>query len=652
MAAFALPLVVGAVGLAFDVNRGLEQRVQNQRAADMAALGAAMSYVTSQNSGTLQAVAADLAKANGVDGAVSAALVADYPNSGESAVRVDVTSQVPFVMARVLGFAGSYTVRTQSWASVTSQPAFAAPCFLALSTANDAITVSGGATIQTPTCSVAAVGAIDNQGNLISAHDIVSGQSNITVSWGTLTADSLRFGGQFIKPDWNNNVPPANKRVNQATTLIDPWAQSQALIDARGLIGTSVAVPALLNPDTSCSDRKDWNLEWNPGANSPVKNYWTGSGYNIPAGNHCIGRLTTGGGLTITFANGSNLKISNGVAIGGGTSVNFGNSNLYINGGFDSGSSGVTIGDGDLWIGSGTVSFQGTNRKGHGNIQVNATINLGGGQYFYAGDGLHLFGGFNLGGGGSVIMGTGNFVAKNGVSIAGGSELAIGNGDVLIGAASSGRAIYLDGSARFFMGDGLFSASGHIVTSGGSRLVFGRTPNHFIKGNLQVAGSVIFGEGRYTIDGNFINGTGGTTWPYTSSLKNQTYGSAFSGFDMGGTDVTFILSGTLNLAGGAKTKLKAGTTSPSGGQIANMLVATATTAQTTWGAGSSSTFVGTTYLPNSVVRMTGGNSTVGSGECWTLIALKIQASGGAQTGTACPEMDIGSGGPGGVKLVR
>ncbi len=432
--ALSLPVVLGGVGLAFDINRGLEQRSMNQRAADVAALGAAMAFKASNSETILQPTARDIVAANRIGNSdVTAQVISNFPNNGDSAVRVRVESEVPYTLARVLGFSGNYTVVSESFASLTTQAQYAAPCFLALSTAGDAVSVTGGASIDAPSCTVAAIGSIENKGTLIRGHDIVSGSANISVTHGTLAAETLRFAGSFSAPAWNNNIPAADKRINQATTLVDPWATNQELADARADLGNFAAPPTLSNPNTTCSGGANWPLVWNPNNSNPAKAYWTGSGYNIPAGNYCIKKLTTDGGLNISFANGSTLVISDGVAIGGGTNVNFGNTNMYVNGGFDSGSNGITIGDGVLWIGGGNganfVKWQGTNYKGNGDVIINHTLSLGGGQNLLMGNGNHYFGGFDLAGGGSAKMGNGNFVALTGVKLAGGSELAVGDGN-------------------------------------------------------------------------------------------------------------------------------------------------------------------------------------------------------------------------------
>lgn len=638
----ALPAMIGATGLTVDVSRAYQQKVSNQRAADLAALAAATAYRVNLASAVLQPTAADVVLVNGIGGATTTAvLVNNYPVTDSTSVKVTVTRAVPFYLASVVGLSGSYNVNAAAYAQIGSLTTVSAPCYLALSTASNAIAISGGGSISTSTCSVAAVGGINQGGTGLAAKDIIAGGGAVVLDYGSLTVtDNLYFGTNFTFPNWNTAVPAAAKRKNQVTSLVDPWAGSSDRTSAVTQIGTFTAIPALTSPTTAGAGA--WTVNSSaattPGAtttyNAPTKTY------TVAVKSPCTYDITSiviSGDRKLVFPDGCNINIHNGVTSSGSTSIAFGNSNVYANGNFVSGSSaGMTFGDGVLWIGAGTHSFSGTHTKGAG---------------------AHRFGSLALGGGTNVKLGAGEFQASTGVAIAGDSILALGAGNVLLGKnATTNNSIDLDGSARFLMGDGTFSASGNIETEGGSRLIFGATTNHYINGNMNIRGSALFGAGRYTINGNFVNGTGGTTWPYTSAYTGVTYGLAsdFSGYDMAGMNVTFVLSGTLNLAGGALTHLEAPSTTTSGGGIAQLLLTSQTTAATNWGAGSSNKFGGAVHVPNSVVTMSGGNGTTGGTACFSLIASRIVVSGGAQTGTSCGVMStaIGGSGNGTVRLVN
>lgn len=655
--AFALVGVIGFAALAVDINRGYDQRVTNQRVADMAALAAALAYRNNAQTGVLQPTAEDMATANGITGAtVTAELVDNVPTAGSKAVKVRIVKPVPIAIGAALGLRGSYDVAATAYAAV-STVSIAPPCFLSLAASGVGVSTSGGATIDTPDCSVAAVSAIENNGTRIAAKNIISGSGSITNSWGTLTADQIRYAGSFTNPSWNGNIPSADKIVRIATPLADPLADNADLAAARTLLGTSVAPRTLADPVTPAGS--DWIISWSPSAN--VQGFRQGSSGNfvIPAGNYTIGQLFIDGGLNVRFASGSRITVAKGIYVGGGSTVEFGDVDLKVNGGFNSGSGGIRFGNGSFAIGSGVVNLAGTNVFGDGDVTINAGVTISGGTTLRMGKGNHAFQSIYVGGGSWMTLGDGDLDVRAGISVAGSSTLAAGIGAYRLGRNGSGNAIELSGSAVMLMGDGSFSADGSITTAGGSRLVFGRTPNHLINGNLSIAGSVLFGTSRYTVAGNFTNGTGGTVWPYTSPVTGLTYGNMLegvnvAGYDMAGVNVSFVLGGTVNLAGGARTLLIAPSTGVSGGAIADVLIDSQTSGATNWGAGAQNVFVGAVHLPNSDLTMSGGSTTLSAGQCFMLIANRITATGGAAAGSACKSITGGSAGGAGqqIRLVR
>lgn len=653
--ALSLAAMLGMAAISVDLARGYSQMISNQRTADAAALSAALAYGAAGSSeAVLLPSAQDVVVANGMTNAVvTATLVADVPSAGAKAVKVTVTTPVPFAVATALGYRGSYDVGATSFASVGSTSPIAPVCILALASSGTGIQTSGGATIDAPDCSVAAVANIANNGTRIAAKNIVSGTGSILNDWGTLTTSLMRYAGSFTNPSWNANVPSSDKRVNAATTLADPLDGNADLAAARSAIGSSTAPRTIANPVTPAG--ADWVIGWSPSSNVAGYRKGNSANYVIPAGNYTIGRLSIDGGITVQFQSGSTITIANGVVIGGGSSVTFGDVNLSVNGGFDSGSSGMTMGNGSLAIGSGTISFSGASSFGNGPVTLNGTLSLGGGATLTLGAGNHAFGAVSVAGGSWLKMGAGDLDVRGSVAIDGGSTLAAGAGSYRIGADGSGRAITLSGSAVLLMGDGSFSAGGEINTAGGSRIVFGKTANHLVKGNFTIAGSALFGAGRYTVAGNVVNGTGGTTWPYSSPVTGQTYGQSLegvdvTGYDMAGVNVSFVLAGSINLAGGAKTKLIASSTTVSGGAIADLLIDSLTTDPTSWAAGAQNVFVGAVHLPNSDLSMSGGSSTLSAGQCFMLIVRTINASGGAAAGSACTSI-AGSGSSGSTNAI-
>lgn len=653
LAALSAVCVIGMASFAVDLNRGYETMVANQRVADMAALAAGVAYSAAKNEAILQPTAQDLARVNGITtGTVVAQLVTDVPTPGAKAVQVTITVPMTVTLGRVLGIAASYPVKTTATASLATQST--AGCIVGLANSGNAIETQGGASINAPACAVAGVGTVANNGNAITAKNIISGAGDIVNNYGTLAADLLRYAGTFTNPDWNNNVPSADKRVKQSSTVADPLADNLDLSSARSLIGTWRTPVTLANPTTP-SGGAVWTFSSSPSLAVAGFRKGNSTNFTVPAGKYTIDTLTVGDSISVTFEAGSIVTVARGLSIGGGSNVVFGDGIYRINGGFSSGPNGVTFGDGELSIGQGNVSFAGTNRIGNSTVTIVAPLSIGGGATLAIGTGAHAFGGISVGGGSWLTMGNGSLDVTGPVSVGGDSTIIAGAGDVTL-SNPGGRAIELSGSGRFFMGDGRFSANGSVSTEGGSRLVFGRTGNHLINGDLTIAGSVLFGAGRYTVKGNFANGTGGTVWPYTSPINNQTWGNSLegtdvSGYDMAGVNVSFILSGTINLGGGAKTLLIAPAATVNGGAIADILIDSLTSADTNWSAGASNVFSGAVHLPNSALTSSGGNSSTSAVRCFMLVAYRVTLTGGATAGSTCTGIGTGAGGSGTVDLI-
>jgi hypothetical protein len=647
IAALTLPILLGFGALAVDFNNVHDQRLRAQMVADAAAQSAAMAYFRSaQSTLVLLPTAQDIAVANGMPtSAITEAQSVTSPTGSGNSVKVTVTTTVVSTLGKVINGSAGYAIAATAYATLpasttTTSTNYVSPCFLALSPGSSAIVTSGGATINMPGCDALAVGSINLGSTGVKVNSLVSGSGSITNSYGYVWANNITHASGWTNPGWNTQIYRANGSgsptyTSQTTTYVDAYASSNnaTVSAAEALIGTTTAPTSPSNPSSAaCSGASAGNFVTN-------QTFATGT-YNYSS-------LSISGTAVVTYGNGSTINICSGFTSSGSASINFGNSTVNVNGGFNGNSSGsIIFGNGSVSIGTstgtGTVKFSAaTNSIGNGPVSINGNLVLNGASTLTIGDGSHSFSSICAsslcGGGYNLKVGTGNVDVANGITVTGSSTVAFGAGNYALGrTTATGNCIDVAGSGNLFFGDGTFSCGGGVTTAGGSRIVFGATTNHYFNGTVTIAGAALFGAGAYTINGSLINGTGGTTWPYTSPITGLTYGAAIGGvnYDMIGQNVTFILSGAFNLAGGAKSYFTAPASTTSGGGIANLLVHSATTAATTWGAGANNVFSGLAHLPNSAVTMNGGNSTT-SGGCFMLTAKTISVTNGAATGSAC-----------------
>lgn len=200
VAALSLIGVIGMAGLAVDLNRGYERRIATQRVADMAALAAAVAYKADGSQAILRPTAVDLVTAHGItDATIDVALLADTPEAGAKAVRVELTTPLPLSLSRILGAAATMPVKVSAMARLAGS-ASATPCILGLASSGNAVETQGGATINATDCSVVGTGSVNNGGSGITAKEIVSGAADIINNYGTLSADLLRYAGSFSNP--------------------------------------------------------------------------------------------------------------------------------------------------------------------------------------------------------------------------------------------------------------------------------------------------------------------------------------------------------------------------------------------------------------------------------------------------------------------
>lgn len=475
---------------------------------------------------------------------------------------------------------------TVSVTSVASMATSSTPaCIIALSSASSGISLSGGTSLNAPQCGVASNSAISVTGGSTISAKSTQSSATTSVDGGSSISADTVVYGSSISITGGSSI--SGKQTQKTNSAADPVAGTAGLAAAQSLLGTFTAPTAPAVPTGA-----DMSPSYYPATMTFQGHTGTlsGSVWTFPPGTYNFQNLNTGS-LTVNIQGPSTVTVSKSLTIGGG---------------------------GKLIIGDGPVT-------------INAPINLSGGTSMSLGAGRHYLGQITVGGGSSVTLGAGDLDVNGAINISGGgSTMSIGDGNYAIGNDSKNppNAIVLSGGSVLTFGNGTFSANGAITTSGGSTITFGQTANHLINGNLSLNGSSTFGAGNYIINGGFTNNTGGT---------------------MKGSDVSFVLAGTLNVSGGTSVNLSAPTGGSSWG-ITDLLFATQSTSATTMGGGTQDVLSGAVYAPNSDFKMSGGATATGS--CFMIIAKTVTLAGGPTAGTMCNSFGNSSSTSSKVALVK
>jgi Flp pilus assembly protein TadG len=179
--AVSLPVLVGFCALAVDVSIWLSQKNSAQGAADFAALSAEVAAQTGASSSQVQNEALDVAALNGFTNGQNGITVTvnNPPTSGSyttnnTAYEVIITQPQQLYFAAILGLAP--TVRGRAVVTQGTTPA----CVLALDTsANQAIDVSGSASINAPNCAIASNSSSSRALNLSGSACVTASQLSL-----------------------------------------------------------------------------------------------------------------------------------------------------------------------------------------------------------------------------------------------------------------------------------------------------------------------------------------------------------------------------------------------------------------------------------------------------------------------------------------
>ena len=173
LAALAMPVMVGMLGLAVEGGNWYQTKRQLQNAADSAAIAAATN-ATSSYAGEAQAVASQHGFTNGVaNTTVTASNAATCPGGGSNCYSVTINRSVSLMFSRLVGFSGSATVNNRRVISISSAAVAKSAitereyCILALQTIGTPLVSNGAPNADLSGCSV-----MSNANATCNGHDL------------------------------------------------------------------------------------------------------------------------------------------------------------------------------------------------------------------------------------------------------------------------------------------------------------------------------------------------------------------------------------------------------------------------------------------------------------------------------------------------
>ena len=679
LAAFVLVAVVGVSALALEYGHGLLQKVENQRAADLAAYGGALVYNSTGSSASATSAASNIAALNGLSSGVTPSYVSSPSGDGNHAIEVTATTNLPLELARVLTPNTTLPVSATAYAEINSS---APACIIALSSSpatcgggvSGGVSLCGGATLSAPNCAVAS-------NSTVTTHATSNTVTTPAVDYNSSTSPSL--SGSFQKS--GGGTPPFNK-----VATADPLSGNSEVTTATNRFSPpATSFPPTAAPSAPTVTSTGGTVTLNSSNRSGT----------LPA---ACGTTSTGTPWTITCSGTSAVQLGN-FTLGGGVTATI---NLSGTGPFTFGT--ISVGGGGSFAlnntsSGGTYNFAGTIATGSGSngltfsLGSNSTYNMAAGVTAQGSAPISFTNGtFNIGttaaspcpsaGYSICVSGSAHvtFAGPSTFALAGGiyqdasgmpstPALSLGYGTTTnsfnIGKASDGNSLNEANGATLFgdasgTGD-LFQMAGNLTTTGGTCVAVSAAGEHDINGYIAGAGGLYLGSGIYTVNGYVAlgNGSGGDvsncptsgTTTGLSALGVTLVISGTSTTSCGGTTSAFCLG-----AGYSTVKLTAPTSSSTlGSTTAGLAVIGPQSSSNTGGAaftsGATNTQIsGAFYFPNGQVYMSGGatlHDTVDTGACLELIGTQVTLTAGTAIGSTCSGLG-GSGSGISVSLVQ
>lgn len=347
MSALALPLLLGAIGLAVEVGNGYAERVGNQAIADTAALSAAEVYLLNKKKTEWEAAARETVAAAGLSpGTVETALVDSPDGSSAKAIKATVTTQQPYFFSRIFGVGTSFSIGATAYARL---PGETAPCIVALAQdVEHGVWSARGSGISAPDCSI------------VSNDDVFAEGSS------SISSKSISAHETIATPPNDSSITTALK-IEGAKIVGDPLEGNSDIAAALSMLGTFTAVELPLIPSVPAVSVSVSNARFE-------RVFWPTNGYVYRNGSTEIAATLEGD--TWVFPAGTydfdDLAINEKVAFNGPTTIN-------VNGNITNIFPGITIrGDGMVNVGNDVRDVAGLTITGAGIVNVRRNVSFGG----------------------------------------------------------------------------------------------------------------------------------------------------------------------------------------------------------------------------------------------------------------------------------
>ena len=320
MAAAMFPVLIGISGRGVEYGYGLLTRVENQRVADLAADSGALAYNATNLTASMTTAVSRIVTLNGVaSSAAVATLVTSPSGDGHQAVEVTVTTNVPLVLASLLGAGSALAVAASAYAELNPN---AGACIIALQTGGNGVILKGGTSVSAPLCSVAS-----NSTSTLAA--------GVQVPCGTtLTTNTLVYDTSAVPSQPCLGIKNATGGIATLTKALtpDPLASNSSVTAATTHL---TSVKSMTSPTVTPPTGTSLSIPNYQAANSPLPmpTGCTLTGYTsgpwtvtcVGAGPFNFGSLVVAGGVAATFVNSTvgTYNFSGGITTGGGSTTTF-----------------------------------------------------------------------------------------------------------------------------------------------------------------------------------------------------------------------------------------------------------------------------------------------------------------------------------------